>query len=703
MCRINWYFWCFLLSFKDLNLSLHYDSEEFDLVKDFYIPVLSESTEYFRAVGFFNSKSLSLIAPGLKEFILNKGSMKLVCGADLSPEDVKAIVYAKKSPEEVLSNTFLNDLNNIENYVQKNHIQVLGWMIANNMLDIKIAIKLDENGNPQTRDEGILHYKIGILKDSQGNFISFSGSNNETFSAWSKNIESFDVFKSWEDGECSHLFKHIDLFNRTFNGEDDSFIVMDVPLAVKKKLIDISPKNFDDLKFEDERNLKNIGDNKISLFDYQISAINSWFDSGKKGIFSMATGTGKTYTSLGCLDKLLDEEDKLITLISVPYQHLIRQWEKSIEKFGISNKIDEMIIVDATNPKGKDQLMDSIIKIDLGYLDKILVLITHKSLCSDKIVNFFNNERIDSNILLIGDEMHGLGSYNRLKGLSPRFNFRLGLSATPERVYDDVGTNALFAYFGDVVFSFSLEKALNEFNPMTDLTYLTPFRYVPYFVELNYSELKEYSDISRKLNICGEDVEDQKKREKWLFQRANILKNANNKYNALRLILSEMNDISNLLIYCSEKQIDKVLDIVGNEFMIPVHTFTNKHSSKPKKEFGFKSERDIILEDFSNGYYKCLVSMHCLDEGVDVPSASKAILMCNSSNPREFIQRVGRVIRRNNKKHCAEIYDMIVKPANIVEFSNMERSILAKEKLRAEEIAKLARNSADYFIEINNI
>lgn len=689
------------MSFKDLDLELHYDSEKYNLIEEFYTPVLSEAVEYYRAVGFFNSKSLSLVASGLKKFILNKGRMKLVCGADLSPEDVKSIVLGCESPDEILTNNFFKDLDSLEDHIKKDHIQVLGWMIANNMLDIKIAFKLDHFGNLKSREDGILHYKIGILKDFQNNYISFSGSNNETAAAWSKNIESFDIFRSWYSGESDHLLEHIDLFNRTFMGKDELIKVIDVPNAVKNKLIDMSPVEFHDLKFHDVKSENNVNmENKPVLFEYQVEAIDNWFNNGKKGIFSMATGTGKTFTALGCLDKLLDEESKLVIIISVPYQHLIQQWKRSIEQFGILSKIDKILTVDGTNPKGKTQFKEYLLKIDLGFFNKMIVLTTHVSLASDDFTDSIKNKNIHSNFLLVGDELHGLGSHTRLQGLLNEYDYRLGLSATPERMYDDVGTSSLLDFFGDIVYSFDLEKALTEINPLTNLTYLTPYEYYPFFVELTYDELYDYEELTSKIakecNDKGNKNINYKKVEGLLFNRANILKNAKDKFDKLRLILNELEDKDNLLIYCSEKQIGKVLDIVGNEFNLSVKSFTNKDNSKPQKSNNFKSDRDIILEDFKNGFYSCIVSMHCLDEGVDVPSASKAILMCNSTNSREFIQRVGRVIRRHEKKTFAQVYDMIIKPSKFSEFSEIERKIFLKEKERADKIGKLALNKSSY-------
>ena len=680
----------FFISFKDLDLEDCYDSDTSNLLNDFYIPVLSEAKEYYRAVGYFNSKSLSFAAKGIKQFILNNGKMKVLCGTSLSEEDVEAIVQGKEKAENIISKNFLDDINSLEDNIRLHHVQVLGWMIANDLLDIKIVLKLDDDGRPCINKEGILHFKIGIIKDMDGNYITINGSNNETPFGWGKNYEFFDVCKSWEPAHLSHFKGHLKIFNRTWNGEGTSYILMDVPEFAKQALIDRSPKDISGLLVPGE---DPIPDKKPilkpELYDYQKDAINKWFENGKKGIFAMATGTGKTFTSLGCLERLLNEEEKLVTIISAPQMHLVQQWKESIFSFGLKDKFDDIIIVDSSNYKGKTQFKDAVYDIHNGLKNKILILTTHSSFSLPDFYCFLKKDNFDCHFLLIADEMHGLGSYKRQQGLIPQYTYHLGLSATPKRQYDDFGTNFLFDYFGDVVYEFSLKDALNKINPLTNLPYLTSYYYKPYFVRMNHEELKKFNRYSNNLVIeFNRKNPDKKKIESLMFKRANVIKNASNKYDVLRKILRDMENKNNLIIYCSEKQIDEVLEIAGNEFNLSVKTFTSKDNATP--DITGESDRDKILKDFSSGIYDGLVAMHCLDEGVDIPSASRAILMCNSTNPREFIQRVGRVIRRSKNKSFADVYDMIIKPSKNSEFKETENDIFEKEKRRTDMIGSCA-------------
>ncbi|MEE1129213.1 MAG: DEAD/DEAH box helicase family protein [Methanobrevibacter sp.] len=685
--------------FQELNFKEHYDSQKDDLLKDFYIPALANSKKYRRVVGYFNSKSLASVALGLKDFILNNGKMDLLCGVDLNPSDINMVKFASEHPEEIIASNFLTELDSIEDEIVKNHVKVLGWMIANKLLRIRVAVKVDENGIPVSEGEGILHYKIGLMKDCNGNLISFSGSINETSAAWEKNGEEFHLFRDWNDGELIHLKNNLDTFRDLWNSKWDAYRILEIPEAVEEKFIEIAPSNFDDLIFEDSVSVEAVPSKKIELYDYQIEARDNWFDNGKKGIFVMATGTGKTYTALGCLEKLLLEDSQLITVITAPTKHLLPQWENSIK--GIGLKIDK-IIVATGDTKWRANLEDILLDLRLKSINNLVILTTHDTLASNDFIGYlFDNKRC--NYFLIGDEMHGLGSPYRKNGLKEElYDFRLGLSATPTR-YSDEESDFLFEFFGGELYNISLREAIYDYyNPRTGKSYLTPYNYFPYFLNLTDEEIVKYREITLKL-FKYHDEEYTSKKENLLFQRAEIIKDAYNKYSVFREILSEMEDYSGLIVYCSPNQIDTVLNILADNNIV-AHKFTMKEKTNPMEIYGGLSEREMILEDFAKGNYQSLVAMHCLDEGVDVPSASKAIFMCSSNSSREFIQRIGRVIRRHEGKNHADIYDLIVKPSNNKldkSLQKFEESIFEKEKERYKKIGYIAENY-DYVIDCLN-
>lgn len=680
-------------TFPELNFKEHYDSQKDDLLNDFYIPALANTKKYRRVVGYFNSKSFASVAVGLKDFILNNGKMDLLCGVDLNPDDVNMIKFASEHPEEILTSSFLKELNSIEDEIIKHNVEVLGWMIANKLLRIRVAVKVDSNGNPVPKGEGILHYKIGLMYDSQNNLISFSGSVNETAAAWEKNLEEFHLFRDWKNGEIGHLKDNLDTFNNIWNSKWDQYKILDIPEAVEQKLVDDAPKDFEDLvftyTFSTPKSTTGTAIEKVELYDYQKDARTKWIENDKKGIFVMATGTGKTFTALGCLEKALEDSSKLLTVITAPTKHLLPQWERSINNYGI--KYDKLLFATG-DTNWKNELEDQLLDLRLNLINNLIVLTTHDTLASNDFISLLSKEK-SFNYFLIGDEMHGLGSPYRRNGLIEHlYDFRLGLSATPTR-YSDEESEFLFNFFGDELYTLSLREAIYEYYNPNWMSYLTPYNYCPYFLSLNEEELEEYRGITQSLFSCKDDGFD-KRKQNLLFKRANIIKDAQNKFEVLRKILDSIDDYSGLIVYCSPNQIDKVMDILS-EYNIVAHKFTMEEKTKPLEKYGGMSERDLILDDFAKGNYQVLAAMHCLDEGVDVPSASQAIFMCSSNSSREFIQRIGRVIRRSPGKTHATIYDLIVKPSgNLFDKSleAYEKSIFEREKERYKKIGYIAEN-----------
>ena len=215
----------------------------------------------------------------------------------------------------------------------------------------------------------------------------------------------------------------------------------------------------------------------IRLYDHQKEAIRNWVYNDKCGIFEMATGTGKTFTALGCLKLISENSNNLVSVIACPFNHLIHQWGKEIKSMQINQ---EVIIADGTNPKWKSELPDKILDINNKNRKFLIILTTHDTFSSP---NFFKKiEKVKSNLLLIMDEVHGIGTTYRNKGLIKNYDFRLGLSATPERWFDKKGTSIIIDYFCKTVYEFSLTRAINTINPLTGKTFLTPYIYKPYFV-----------------------------------------------------------------------------------------------------------------------------------------------------------------------------------------------------------------------------
>lgn len=690
------------MNLKDLNLKKSYDSDCDNILDDFYIPALSSSVDYKRLAGYFSSSCLAVAAKGIAGFIKNGGHMELITGAKFREQDIISIKEANENPDAIIAKLMLIDLENLEEEFIKDHVRALGWMVANRKIEIKIALVYDQDGYPLNEEKinkrGIFHQKVGILQDKEGNKLSFSGSDNETASAWINNIEEFKVFRSWEESEKEYLETDCRRFNKFWEETTKRTKVIDIPTAVKRKLIEIAPKNIEELyldKWSGKR--ENIKEKTIKLWPHQEEAIEAWLKNNKKGILEMATGTGKTFAALGCLNKIIKDEKRIITIISCPYGHLEKQWLGDIEEFGINS---DTIIADSSNYNWKNELVNKILDIKNGKNERLIVLTTHVTLSKDDFINIIRKS--NSKLFLIVDEVHGVGAPKIKKGLLDDYFYRLGLSATPKRWFDLEGTEALFSYFGGTVYEFSLKKAINTINPATGKTFLVPYEYKPFFVDLTEEELYEYEKQTKKISKAYYHSKNKEEQESWLslllFKRQNLIKNAFNKYKTFETILSEMNEIKNCLVYCSPQQITKVQSIM-NDYMkqtIIHHKFTEKESNRTEVKYGGISEREYLLRQLANGTYNVLVAMKCLDEGVDVPQIKTAIILSSTGNPREYIQRRGRVLRPFLGKEKAIIYDVIVVPAyksiGTSERFELEKNILKKELLRYKEFALIAVN-----------
>lgn len=694
------------MKLRDLIIKKAYSSDIDDILSDFYIPALSASIRYDRIAGFFSSRSLAIASRGILGLIRNDGFMRLIVSPKLNRRDLQTILKAQANPEEYLSDHMLKELSNFENEFIKDHLFVLGWMIANNKLDMKVAVISQESNDgieelDDIHETALFHQKIGILTDSKNDVVCFSGSINETAMAWLDNIEEFKVFRSWEQAERDYIDADVRKFTNFWNNQSHKVRVFDVPTAVKKRLIEIAPSDVNTIDLD--KWYTKSKDEKISgikLVDHQLEAINAWVSNGMMGIFEMATGTGKTYTALGCIQDISKKLKKYIVVVACPYQHLVQQWNREVKKYGLNVKI---VIADSSNNSWKLQLINSLIDISMNDLESIFIITTHTTFSSDDFQKMIADNKYGTRAILIADEVHGLGAEKRRRSLPDIYDYRLGLSATPKRWFDDTGTDALYKYFGEVVYTFNLSQAINTINPVTQETYLTPYKYIPMFTNLNDSELGQYIEITNSIvrsahKSKSEISNDLDILDLLRFKRAQIIKKAANKMVLLSDILSQCGEIKWMLIYCVSEQMQDVMNLLENRGIALKHRFTMNEGIKAEKKYDGLSERDFLLKKFAEGKYQVLVAMKCLDEGVDIPPARRAILMASSGNPREYIQRIGRVIRRFPQKTEAEIYDILVTPKfdNLPqELRKIEYNIFKKEVQRSEEIARIASNNVE--------
>lgn len=645
------------MSLKDINFQYKYRSDQDQLYKDFYLPCLMESIQYDRAAGYFSSHSLKLLARGLEYFLYNKGKIRIVANPLLSPEDIEAIEKGYKAKHDIIEESLLKQIELTADVIEEDTLNVLAWLIYNGQLEIKIAT---------TNHHALYHEKFGIFTDAEGNSIAFSGSANETASGMVSNFEKIDVYFTEHDQMRIQDAK--DDFEKLWRNETTGLSVFDIPESVTKKIL------------EKRREMPRLKArlHHIEPRDYQQTAISKLKANHWLGILEMATGTGKTITSLLAAHEYKKINQQIFLVIYAPFTHLVDQWKVECEKMGF----DYITLCYGSKNNWLPRLEDEIRNYNIGLIHTHVVITTYKTAATPH----FNEQiqKIANHSFLIADECHYIGS-RAFRHLSfDHFTARVGLSATPDRWWDDAGTAFLKNIFKQVVYTYSLEDAIEHGK-------LTPYTYHPYIVSLTEDELNEYKKITRQIiRLYNKEDENHEYIERLNRKRALIIAKAQGKIPLLLSLLREKNldDIQHTLVYCAERQVS-ILTRALSDLGLRVHKFDSTVSN---------NERKKILEAFSDGDIQVLVAIKCLDEGVDVPNTRVAYFLASTSNPREFVQRRGRILRKAKGKTIAEIHDFIVLPEGMD--ADTFTLIAKKELPRFAEFSSAALNQYQAKIEI---
>lgn len=675
-----------------LSLEVAYRSDSDRLVQDFYVPCLQRSILYRRAVGYFTSWGLSHAAKGIAHLLSNGGQIRLVASPQLDLEDVRAIQDGYESKERTLLRAAARTFAQVEDVLVRDRLAALAWLVSEGALDVRLALRFSD-GRPEM---GLYHEKMGIFSDSFGSSVAFSGSPNETAGGLVENFEAVDVFWSWDDAS-GRVRRKIEDFERLWMNETAGLEVLEFSAETcvllepfktpQRPARDPAEQPLEPIAVPSTAGAPSLPA-EINLRDYQTNAIRSWFENNGRGIMKMATGSGKTITSLAAASKVY-LAGKLAALIVVcPYRHLVTQWDRECQKFGL-----EPILALESRARWADLLSSALYNATSGSLKFLSVIVTNSTFASEAFqakLRFF-----PLMTMLIADEVHNLGARKLRKSLPDGVPLRLGLSATPERWFDDHGTTELFAYFGPVLKpEYTLADALSD-------GVLVPYKYYPELVELTDDERDEYLRLSAAIAkaAASDDLdEDDQLLHNLLMQRARLIAVARNKLPALRALMLERLDTCQTLFYCGDgtmaneetddivRHVDAVSTLLGHELGYRVATYTAETSI---------DERESLRRRFESGDLQGLVAIRCLDEGVDIPSIERAFILASSSNPRQFIQRRGRILRICSTKREAEIFDMIVVPPVEGDISGAERSLVRKEIARVVEFASLARNAAE--------
>lgn len=673
-------------SFKDLNILDTYSSDECDILESFYNPVLSLSVKYDRVTGFFSPKVLAAAARGFAHAIKNNIRIRLLTSVEVDPTLISTLGNSFNSDS---FNSFANwDVSSITDSIEKDYLSILAYLLENNQLEIKVAIIFE--------DSGIFHQKVGIMTDSFGNSLSFSGSNNETVYGWTKNIEEFKVFKDWSPHSVSYFSSDRNNFDKLWNNTSSKAIVLPIDDAVKAKIVRETKTN-EDINVVIKR-IKNRPENKPEvkpLRDYQKDAIQQWFEHDCTSIFEMATGTGKTMTAINALKRFKEEKGYLHCVIAVPLQTLTVQWQLEIRKV-----LDDVIIINTSTTSSWRQAIQNF--GTLASFDKerdYIIITTYSSI--QKVSDLLPTK----DVILLADEMHNMITDRKLEAAADtHYKYRLGLSATPTRIWKKEDSQDLRRIFGNNSFEYGIDEALKN-------KWLVPFNYYPHIVNLTDEEYEEYINYSRRINkirssLSGINLSSKPKTEsekeikellKKLYEyRSTIKKNASEKIDVLvdELVSARKDDtLFHALIYVdNEKMLTKL-----QKKLLSTTIITSKYIGETPLD-----ERLKIIESLNNKRINAIIAIKCLDEGVDIPSARTSFILSNSTEPREYIQRLGRVLRKDDatgKKH-ADVNDYLVFPSAITSFNDNEertasRNLVLNELCRAMFFLKRANNSED--------
>jgi len=678
------------LNLQLVTLKPDYRSGEHNLLTDFYVPCLQQSRRYYRAVGFFSSTALAAAARGIARFIQKSGEMCIVASPVLEEEDAKTLIDVwndDRKFEDVISRTLVRALEpqQLESLLVRRRLECLAWLISERRLQIRIAVPQVEQGLDA---RCLYHEKLGIFEDDAGNTVAFSGSINETATGWSGNFEAFDVYASWRPEDVERVRRKREIFEKLWSNTAPGLRVMELPDAVRERLIRLRPSALPEADPEEElpvsEALEHATGPRRQLWPHQDAAIAAWQQSHFRGIFAMATGTGKTLAALHAMSLA---PTSTATIILVPTLPLVDQWISELRRFFGSCHIIEC--------SGQEGSWPQTLSTHLGILratgcppdatSRLLVVATMATASASKFQLCWR-EFPPGMVQIVADEVHHLGAPTFQQCLNLPSLRRLGLSATPEREWDDPGTNAIVTYFGSTVSEYSVKDAIRDGR-------LCHYEYRPFFAYLDDEEFDEYYRLTKEIDkfmaMTAEEM-DKKKTTKssaqlhrLLERRALIKKKAKDKVRAFRSVLVDGPPFP-FIVFCEDQeQLASIRGALNEEHMSFV-TYTSEQSAW---------QRGKTMELFRENTTDAVLAIRCLDEGIDVPTCESCVIVASSSSTREFIQRRGRVLRLSGPGKRAVVYDIVVLPI----IPRLAGDIEAAERLIRQELSRV-----NHFVEASD-
>lgn len=682
------------MSFKSIQIPFQVNTTTENPVDVFFNPLLKVAKSYDVAVGYFSSTWIRDAAKGIASLVVNGGRSRWVISPSLSKQDWELLSNSASlaDAEQIVSSAATASVRELQLALEDDTRIALAWLIKDGIVNFKIAV-------PRNQLSGIFHAKIGIFTDNENNKVAFSGSYNLTGAA-NTNWETLDIFLGWNAGDEKRVRAREEQFENIWECRDPNLAIYLPTDTVVAQFIEITkhtkrPYRLPGAVDEPIETAPWIPgyllDADGKLRRHQEDGITAWFKANGRGIFQMATGSGKTVAALAVATKLFNflktKNAKLVVIVAVPYKHLAEQWGKEAMAFGF----DPLVCYESFDTWAPEfQRKNLGLQLDTENLAFFITV--NATFCGDRFQSLLAG--VDAPVLFIADEMHNMGGEKIRNVLPTNANFRLGLSATPDRHNDEEGTAVIRDYFGATVADYGLSQAIADGT-------LTRYFYHPVLVEFTEDEMGLYIDLSQRIarqmaRGNGEAGEISDALKFLLIERSRLIGNAEGKIPALKSLLANRTESKFNLVYCGdvisegEKSVDNVLGLIGNDLGMRANKFTSSESN---------AERRDILEKFGSGDIQALIAIRCLDEGVDVPRTETAYILASSLNPRQFIQRRGRVLRKAPGKEFAYIYDFIVVPpvgASLEDASfNSERSLIKRELSRVDEFASSSENAGE--------
>lgn len=700
----------------------------------FFLEGFVESKRADLLLGYFSSSAINVLSLGFAKFISNGGRVRLIINNVLSSKD-KATILKGLDAEEDNNRFTLEDYYGIKDALDSyghHFFDCIAWLIAQKRIEIR-AIK------PIGR-RGIAHYKSGIFYDGT-NKVRFKGSCNFTASGLMENLEELDLKLSWHYKGDAFL-RHERDYNQIFEGKSDFAALIPFEEIEEAILQEYGGKDLDELLVNEQyllaqkaklkhseatrRVLETIMQ-KIEAYrasprfpfdgeprQYQEDAYQNWVANGHHGIFAMATGTGKTITALNCVLHEYAASQQYQVIILVPTTILVEQWEKEAKKFNF--KI--VIKASSRNPGWKNELSEIRNRQLAGVPSSYVIVSTYRTFANPEFQAFVSS--VGETAILVADEAHNVGAPSVAANFAQlKIQKLIGLSATPKRLYDEDGSGKMELFFHDkapYTYSFSMERAIQE-------GILCKYYYYPRVVELTPEEMVEYTEISAKLaslhDRATKDASAQRSYEMLLMQRKRIIHKATNKLKKFEEILKQVKasetGLKYMLVYApegyyedDEMATESYPDVEDSSRIISYYSNVVRQVSDTTHVAQYISDsanKDHILKSFEEGDIDVLLSMKCLDEGVDIPRTEQAIFCSSTGNPRQFIQRRGRILRRHPDKRFAKIYDLVVVPSSVPTGStfDLERNMVRKELERVVDFAYMAINKYEAIEAVRNV